>query len=85
MSLWIDVTSASSGKPITDALFGTSAGNVSAFNEGNGWYYAQIDPNTTFTLRDQLNQYYSASANTDGYTAMSMALAPIPPAPKQGW
>lgn len=63
MSLWIEVTDASNSNPITDALFGISTGSASAYNEGNGWYYVQIDPNMNFVVRDANNQYYSACAS----------------------
>lgn len=76
MSLWIGVTDACNGNPITDAIFGDAAGNVTFFNNGNGWYWVQIGQNTDYSCRDQANQYNQANCNTGTWAAESVNLSP---------
>lgn len=78
--MWIVVYNANNGVRLTNATF-----TVSAYNNGDGWYYMYIGLGQNFCVGAP--GYYTVCGNTDSYSSMYAALAPQtapPPPPPPG-
>jgi hypothetical protein len=70
--MWIRVYRQSDGAAITTATF-----SVSAYNNGDGWYYMYIGLGQSFCV--SAPGYNTLCGNTDSYSSMWAALVPYTP------